>query len=497
MFDMDTPHTASLADDALPIGATLSGGQFTITGHLGVGGFGKTYRAEDNVLGRTIVIKECFPEDFCTRNGLNVVPRAEAYAAPFRSTVEMFIREARSLAKLRHPNIVGVHRAFEENQTAYMALDLIEGYELLSIMESRKAKLSPAQIRGILMQMLAAIEKVHAMDLLHRDISPDNIIIEPTGTPVLIDFGAARGDASRRTRAVSSMLVVKDGYSPQEFYVAGSEQGPSSDLYALAATFYHAISGEVPANSQTRMVEIAGRRPDPCRPLAGRIEGYAPGFLEAIDAAMRIHPGDRLQSAAEWRRIIAKPAAPARAPAAAPASAPTAAAPAQPVAQAPAPAPTHDAELSADLVRVLSQLVEETNAEVRSAPTPRIARKPAKPAPAKSLARPDWVEEFNRDTLERERWAASPGGKMESDHAAPRLTMEFRPHAPGSLSMTVCPSTEEKEARRRHTVRSLGKLLDFGLQRSGTESPAATETTPTDPTDTRPPSKSLPWRKAS
>ena len=103
---------------SLPIGTTLSGEQFTITEHLGAGGFGITYRARDNVLGRTVVIKECYYEDFCARSGKSVVARSQSYAKPIRSIVAMFMREAQSLAKIRHPNIVGVHRAFEENDTA-------------------------------------------------------------------------------------------------------------------------------------------------------------------------------------------------------------------------------------------------------------------------------------------------------------------------------------------------------------------------------------------
>ena len=304
MTDANIAHRATLAERALPVGTVLSDDQFTITGQLGAGGFGITYRAKDNVLGRTIVIKECFPEDFCVRDGKNVIARNKTYAKPVRSIVRMFMREARSLAKLRHPNIVGVHRAFEENETAYMALDLIDGRDLFNILKKDATKLSPGRVKNILLQLLDAVEKVHELDLLHRDISPDNIVIEKSGTPVLIDFGAARGDASRHTRAVSSLLVVKDGYSPQEFYAAGSEQTPSSDLYALAATFYHVLSGEAPANSQARMIEIVGHKPDPCVPLAGRIDGYDQEFLQAIDSAMQINPSDRLQSAAMWRSII-------------------------------------------------------------------------------------------------------------------------------------------------------------------------------------------------
>lgn len=378
MTNGNIAHTTTPYEEALPIGTTLSGEQFTITDHLGAGGFGITYRATDNVLGRTIVIKECFPTDLCVRNGKNVVARSIALAQPFSSVVQLFMREARSLAKLRHPNIVGVHRAFEENQTAYMALDLIDGRDLFDILNTGNPRLSPARVVSILMQLLDAIEKVHEMGLLHRDISPDNIILEKNGTPVLIDFGAARADANRHTRALSSLLVVKDGYSPQEFYVAGSEQTPSSDLYALGATFYHVISGKAPPNSQKRMVEIAGNRPDPCLPLAGRIDGYDHDFLAAIDRAMSIHPADRMQSAAMWRSLIGDLDTGG--------------------ATSSSPRPTSQ-DLSLDLEQSLTRLVEETNNEVR-----RISQIPEEPkqdtAPPAEPPKPEWVEEFNRDALD-------------------------------------------------------------------------------------------------
>jgi len=365
----------------LDIGTKLSGDQFTITGHLGAGGFGITYKALDNILGREIVIKECFSQDFCYRVGQDVVARSAKFEKQFRSIVDMFMREARSLARLRHPNIVGVHRAFEENATAYMVLDLIDGADLFEVLGRSATALPADALTEILLKLLDAIEKVHDMDLLHRDISPDNIILENTGSPVLIDFGAARADASRRTRAISSLLVVKDGYSPNEFYIPGSEQAPCSDLYALAATFYHAISGEPPVNSQTRMIEIAGNRPDPCVPLAGRFDDFDLTFLRAIDQAMQVHPRDRLQSAAEWRAMI-EPA------------------------YAGFDAPTSAGIVASDVVAgiSLSELVESTNDEVRKT---RIieAKKESEPKPVaepKSSV-PEWVEEFNQEALEREK----------------------------------------------------------------------------------------------
>lgn len=390
MTDANTALEPAFTEDALPIGAVLSDGQFTITGHLGAGGFGITYTAEDNVLGRTIVIKECFPGDFCRRERQSVVARSASYAQPFRSIVTMFMREARSLARLRHPNIVGVHGAFEENDTAYMVLDLIDGSDLLAHMKPGAQPLSPARVRDILIQLLDAVEAIHGIGLLHRDISPDNIILEKSGTPVLIDFGAARGDASGRTRAISALLVVKDGYSPQEFYVSGSEQAPCSDLYALGATFYHLLSGDAPPHSQTRLIEIAGRKPDPCRPLAGRIPGYDDVFLSAIDQAMQVHPADRLQSAARWKSLIADAPQPDG----------------QPRGDGPR---VSSKDLSLELEQSLSRLVVETNSELSKAQMQPAeeAPPPAPRAPEKPPA-PDWVAEFNRDSAPSDDTADAP-----------------------------------------------------------------------------------------
>ncbi|NNL17376.1 MAG: serine/threonine protein kinase, partial [Boseongicola sp.] len=418
---------------SLPIGTTLSGDQFTITDHLAAGGFGITYRAQDNVLGRTVVIKECYYEEFCFRSGKSVVARSKSYAKPMRSIVSMFMREARSLAKLRHPNIVGVHRAFEENDTAYMVLDLIEGRDLFDIIET---PLSPARVQDILVQLLDAIERIHAMDLLHRDISPDNILIEENGTPVLIDFGAARAEASRHTRAISSLLVVKDGYSPHEFYVAGSNQAPCSDLYALAATFYHVLSGQAPPNSQSRMVEIAGRKPDPCVPLAGRIEGYDEEFLQAIDTAMEIHPADRLQSAAKWKSLIANM------------SADMSAHPAKRVSSA---------DVSLDLELKLTRLVEETNDEVR-----RISQQPPKPevvvSKPEKAAKPAWIEEFNKETFapppkpvieepepEVEIWEDPDDDALDDCDAQPSPVMVDMPKTPKGETNWVGRAIEKQE----------------------------------------------------
>jgi serine/threonine protein kinase len=261
-----------------------------------------------------------------------------------------------------------------------MVLDLIQGRDLLSIINDEHDPLPPEQIKEVLIKCLDAVDLVHRNDLLHRDISPDNILLDKWGNPFLIDFGAAREEASRETRAVSAVLIVKDGYSPQEFYFAGGKQGPSSDLYALGATFYHLISGEAPPNSQTRMAEFAGNNPDPCEPLAGRFPEYDLAFLRAIDKAMQILPKSRIQSATEWLNIINKEGEQVK--------------------------PLEVATNRFDLGRTLTRLVSETNEYVLNSeprepkPEPKPVQRVLKEVKQRPTSQPEWAEEFNTETTE-------------------------------------------------------------------------------------------------
>jgi hypothetical protein len=285
--------------DELAPGTKLLRGQYTIVRYLNSGGFGITYLAKDS-LDRNVVIKECFPSSFCRRSKTVVAARSRAHTAELRSVVQLFVREARNLAKIVHPNIVAVHQVFEDNFTAYMAIDFIDGLDLQEVIEGKGPQPTAQEIVVITEKLLAAVGFIHDHDMLHRDISPDNVLIDKKGEPILIDFGAARDEASQKNRAMSALRVVKDGYSPQEFYIAGSEQGPWSDLYALGATLYHLISGNAPTNGQARLAALAEGRPDPYLPLDGRFPGYPTGFLKAIDKAMNTLPGQRVQSAREW-----------------------------------------------------------------------------------------------------------------------------------------------------------------------------------------------------
>ena len=289
--------------DALKPGTELLHGQFRIEKFLNAGGFGMTYLARDS-LDRIVVIKECFPSSMCCRNDGNVMARSRQHQAEFDAVVKHFGAEARRLSKLQHNNIVGIHQVFEDNMTAYMALDFVRGRDLLDTIEDTRMKLHPRDVKDILLKCLEAVHYIHTNDVLHRDISPDNILIDGKGNPVLIDFGAAKEEATRASRALSALHVVKDGYSPHEFYIAGSTQDASSDIYSLGATFYHVLTGIAPPDSQARVSAIAADRPDPYIPVSGKFPQFEDAFLHAIDKALSVFPPDRIQSAREWIELV-------------------------------------------------------------------------------------------------------------------------------------------------------------------------------------------------
>lgn len=299
---VEAGHSESFAD-ALKPGTELLHGQFRIEKFLNAGGFGMTYLARDS-LDRIVVIKECFPSSMCCRNDGNVMARSRQHQAEFDAVVKHFGAEARRLSKLQHPNIVGIHQVFEDNMTAYMALDFVRGRDLLDTIEDPRMKLHPRDVKDILLKCLEAVHYIHTNDVLHRDISPDNILIDGKGNPVLIDFGAAKEEATRASRALSALHVVKDGYSPHEFYIAGSTQDASSDLYSLGATFYHVLTGMAPPDSQARVSAIAADRPDPYRPVSGKFPQFEDAFLHAIDKALSVFPPDRIQTAREWIELV-------------------------------------------------------------------------------------------------------------------------------------------------------------------------------------------------
>ncbi|MDX2308862.1 MAG: serine/threonine-protein kinase [Hyphomicrobium sp.] len=286
---------------ALQTGTELVG-DYRISRVLGAGGFGITYLASETALDRNVTIKEYFPADFAARGPeLAAAPRSESCNGDYAWGLDRFIDEAQTLAKFTHPNIVRVYRYFKANNTAYMVLHFEEGQSLKSWLKSLGRAPRQKELDQIIAPLLDALEIIHGADFLHRDIAPDNIIIRKDGSPVLIDFGSARGEIAAHSKTVSAL--VKPGYSPYEQYAeTGKRQGPWTDIYALAATLYHAVTGKRPPDAPSRMVkdDLA-----PAKDVA--IGAYRQGFLAAIDRALSLQIDDRPQTIKAWRGPLLAP----------------------------------------------------------------------------------------------------------------------------------------------------------------------------------------------
>lgn len=286
--------TSDLDRHCLPTG-TLILETYRIDDLLGRGGFGNTYRATDVRLGMQVAIKEFFHADSCVRvDGLAVMPRPGAERI-FDWGRRSFLAEARLLAMFDHPGIVHVLNVMEANNTAYFVMKLEPGRPLKSWLADRGRVFEQKEFDRLIVPLLSALEAMHANGCIHRDLSCDNIMIRLDGSPVLIDFGAARRLVAEETQQLTGL--VKSGYSPPEQYVSkGGRQGPWTDIYALGAVLYFAISGRMPPPSPTRMIE------DDYVPLVEQSAGkFRHACLAAIDHALSLLPEDRPQTLAQWR----------------------------------------------------------------------------------------------------------------------------------------------------------------------------------------------------
>ena len=287
---------------ALPQGTRIRDFEFHRV--LGHGGFGITYLGWNVPLDIPVAIKEYLPTDLAARKSdQSVVPQSSQVVADFQWGLERFLDEARTLARLQHPNIVRVHQYFEAHGTAYIAMDYVEGEDLSAYL-TRKGTLSEDELKGILYPLLSALEVIHGANFLHRDIKPGNIVLRDVdGSPVLLDFGAARQAIGAKSRSVTS--IVTPGYAPIEQYSSRGRQGPWTDIYALGGVCYRALTGQVPDDATDRM------RDDPLIPVAERCAGQASQkFLAAIDLALSVDEGDRPQSVATWQEAMGADATP-------------------------------------------------------------------------------------------------------------------------------------------------------------------------------------------
>jgi serine/threonine protein kinase len=328
------PDGASASENCLPLGTRLK--DFEIVGVLGEGGFGIVYLAFDRALRRTIAIKEFMPSVLAMRGTDGaVILRAERHKNTFRSGLKSFINEARLLAQFDHPALVKIHRYWEQNGTAYAAMQYYEGRTIKDIVCNSPELVNQAWCLKMLGQVLQALEMLGTMQIVHRDVSPDNIIVQDSGEAVLLDFGSAREIIGDMTRAVT--VILKPGYAPVEQYANDTslEQGPYTDIYALCAVIYFAVTRKAPASSIARMVQ------DPMVPLTTLAPGgYTPAFLAAIDQGLAVLAERRPRSIPAFRMLLGIPPVdvPAIRPPVVPKRFPPAAAPGKPPAPAVAPA---------------------------------------------------------------------------------------------------------------------------------------------------------------
>lgn len=279
---------------ALPEGLRLH--DYEIVGPIGEGGFGVVYLAWDLAQERHVAIKEYLPAVLAARASAStaVVVKSPRYRDSFRIGLRAFVNEARILARFDHPSLVRVLQHWEDNGTAYMAMPYYQGPTLAHALAELGRPPEEAELRAWLRPLLDALGTMHALSCYHRDVAPDNILLTDTG-PVLLDFGAARRVID--SAGQSSAVVFKPGFTPIEQYgeLASMRQGPWTDLYALAAVVYAAITGQPPISSMERMPD------DPLQPLRELAHGrYGERFLAVIDAALSVLPQDRPQSAAEF-----------------------------------------------------------------------------------------------------------------------------------------------------------------------------------------------------
>jgi len=282
---------------ALPCGTVL-GGRYILGRVLGQGGFGITYVAQDYQSKQLFAIKEFFPDTMATRTGSHSVSAYSGQMAEnFIYGKQCFLEEAKTLAEfIGNPNIVRIHQYFEENGTAYFVMDFVHGVSLDAYLKQNGGRLSWERATAILYPVMDALSAVHARGIIHRDVTPDNIILTDDGGVKLLDFGAARYSLGDRSRSLD--VVLKHGYAPKEQYTRRGRQGPFTDVYTVAATLYYSLAGRIPPDSIERMDEDDLILPSS---LGVRLPLEAEN---AICKALSVQPQDRFQSMMEFKHAL-------------------------------------------------------------------------------------------------------------------------------------------------------------------------------------------------
>lgn len=270
----------------LKAGTRLQNGKYSVGKVLGQGGFGITYLGANTILKMPVAIKELFMEGMSRGNTGKVLAPTHT---EFADEKLRFLDEARKLGRFSHPNIVRVLDVFEENNTVYLVMEHLQGETLGKRIELR-GKLSSQEVLEVLYPILDALQVLHSENLLHRDIKPPNIFLTFSGRTVLIDFGSVRTFAAGKESNHTRLVTV--GYAPLEQYSTAAKVGPYTDLYAVGATLFHALTGTPPPSVLDRVNGM---------PLPSLPEGTDPVLTEVIQKTLALQIEDRPQSIAQMR----------------------------------------------------------------------------------------------------------------------------------------------------------------------------------------------------
>jgi len=278
----------------LPPGTVLHK-RYVIGVSIGIGGFGITYKAFDAMLRMIVAVKEFYPAGLVNRGGgeKKVGIFSGEKKAEFQKQLARFLEEARNMALFsKEQDIVNVYDYFTENQTAYIIMEYVDAPLLKD--ELKKGRFSPEEAGGYMLAILTALEKVHGHNIIHKDISPDNIFLTGEASIKLFDFGAARLEGSERTEAV----VVKAGYTPPEQYTSQDVQSLNMDIYAAGAVFYEMLTGRKPVDSRDRVIKDELKDLGAC---GVRTDEY---LQRIIFKAMALEPRLRFQTAGEFKEAL-------------------------------------------------------------------------------------------------------------------------------------------------------------------------------------------------
>ena len=288
--------TQELSARCLPPYTVLQGRYFIGT-VIGEGGFGITYRGWDLVDNRKVAIKEYFPTGLVTRDtshgGDNTVQSISGQMREqYQSGLQKYENEAKCLMRLRGlPGIVNILDFFHENSTAYIVMEFLEGMTMREYLVRNQGCLPEKKALEMMKPLMYSLDSIHRAGIVHRDISPDNIIVQPDGKLKLIDFGAARQSTGNQTQSLT--VVLKHGYAPEEQYRSRGRQGPFTDVYAISATLYKILTGVTPVDSMSRMFE------DELKPLHQFPNKISSQTCVAIAKGMEVRASERFQSISE------------------------------------------------------------------------------------------------------------------------------------------------------------------------------------------------------